>query len=89
MNNSQLSLMFGHRQGHTAGRLHGRIVRAVMRAIRDGYRIGQHVRIGQVAGQVVGYNIGAFGEFAGARYPVLVCTDLGVVKCSASELVPA
>ncbi len=89
MNDSKLSLMIGHRQGHATGRLHGRIVRAVMRAIRAGYRIGQHVRIGHVAGQVVGYNIGAFGDFAGARYPLLVCTDLGVVKCSASELVPA
>ncbi len=89
MNDSKLSLTIGHRQGHATGRLHGHIVRAVMRAIRAGYRIGQHVRIGQVAGQVVGYNIGAFGEFAGARYPLLVCTDLGVVKCSESELVPA
>ncbi len=89
MKRSQLALVEGHRRDHTTVRWEGRAKRAVSRAILAGYRIGQHVLIGRVSGEVIGYNIGAFGGFAGALFPLLVSTDLGVVKCNESELTAA
>lgn len=89
MKRSQFALVEGHRQHPTTVRWDGRVKRAVSRAILAGYRIGQQVLIGRVSGQVIGYNIGAFGGFSGARFPLLVSTDLGVVKCNEDELTPA
>ncbi len=89
MNDRQLILMEGDRQDGTSGRWRGCVEQAVIHAIRAGYRIGRQVRIGQISGQVVGYNIGAFGSFSGASFPLLVSTDLGLVKCSENELAPA
>lgn len=88
MNDSQLVLMDGNRQDNGSRRWRGCVEQAVIHAIRAGFRIGREVRIGQIAGRVVGYNIGAFGSFSGASFPLLVSTDLGLIKCSENELAP-
>ncbi|MFT3757769.1 hypothetical protein [Thauera sp.] len=62
---------------------------AVNRAIGAGYRVGCKVRLGHVAGRIVGYNIGHYGRFSGARYPLLVKTQFGVAKCSLQEVAAA
>lgn len=89
MKKSPFALVEGHRRHPVTVRWDNRAKRAVSRAILAGYRIGQQVLIGHVSGQVIGYNIGAYGGFAGARFPLLVSTDLGVVKCNEDELTPA
>ncbi len=89
MNDRQLVLLEGDRRDNAAGRWRGCVEHAVVHAIRAGYRIGRQVRIGKITGRVVGYNIGAFGSFSGASFPLLVSTELGLVKCSESELAPA
>ncbi|THF62843.1 hypothetical protein E6C76_16370 [Pseudothauera nasutitermitis] len=65
------------------------VEQAVSNAIRAGYRVGMRVRIGRVAGRVVGYNIGAYGRYSGASYPLLVNTRFGVAKCSLGEVAAA
>ncbi len=87
MDRMQFDLVPGDRsrESHSC-RLHGGVEQAVHTAIRAGYRIGQRVRIGRVAGRVVGYNIGAFGRYCGASYPLLVKTEFGVAKCSLREV---
>jgi len=62
---------------------------AINRAIHAGYRVGREVLVGHVAGCVVGYNIGHYGRFSGARYPLLVKTEFGVAKCSLQEVAAA
>jgi hypothetical protein len=59
---------------------------AVASAIRQGFKLGCNVAIGSICGKIIGFNIAAFGEYAGKRFPLLVVTDLGVAKCSANEL---
>lgn len=66
-----------------------RVEAAVCRAIDAGYRVGCAVLLGHVAGRVVGYNIGHYGRFSGARYPLLVKTRFGVAKCSLQEVAAA
>lgn len=58
---------------------------AIQNAIRRGYVIGREVMIGKIPGIVVGYNIGAFGRYVGAAYPLVVRTALGVTKCAPDE----
>lgn len=58
----------------------------VQAAIRRGFVVGSDVLIGKIPGIVVGYNIGGFGRFVGATYPLVVRTALGVVKCGPDEL---
>jgi hypothetical protein len=58
----------------------------VQSAIRQGFVIGREVLIGKIPGVVVGYNIGAFGKFVGATYPLVIRTELGVAKCHPDEL---
>ena len=59
---------------------------AVASAIKQGFKLGCNVAIGSVCGKIIGFNIAAFGEYAGKRFPLLVVTALGVAKCSAREL---
>lgn len=59
---------------------------AVRSAQQAGYRIGCAVHLGQVAGRVVGYNIARCGAYFGMFFPLLVETDLGIVKCSLTEV---
>ena len=59
------------------------LIRALKAA---GYTIGRTVRIGRVAGQIVGYNIGGFGRYTGERYPLVVSTEFGIVKCAPEEV---
>ncbi len=59
---------------------------AVQAAIRRGFVVGREVLVGKIPGIVVGYNIGGFGRFVGAAYPVVVRTALGVAKCTPEEL---
>lgn len=61
---------------------------AVHNAIHAGFAIGSPVHLGHVAGRIVGYNIGAFGRYTGAGFPLLVRTEFGIAKCSVSELTP-
>lgn len=90
MDRMQLDLVPGDRcrESH-ASRLRGGVEQAVQAAIHAGYRIGQRVHIGRVAGRIVGYNIGAFGRYCGASYPLLVKTEFGVAKCSLREVAAA
>ena len=59
---------------------------AVHRAHEAGFRVGQPVSLGVVQGFVLGYNISRRGRFPGARYPLLVATGFGVVKCRLEEV---
>ena len=89
MKKTHLVLVKGDRRDKPPHHWHCIIEQAVTGAIHAGFRIGQRVRIGRVEGSVVGYNIGNFGRFGGARYPLLVKTAFGVTKCSPSELAAA
>jgi len=57
-------------------------------AVRRGLTVGRQVRLGIVVGEVIGYNIACFGQFVGATYPLLVKTELGLVKCGLDEVAP-
>jgi hypothetical protein len=48
--------------------------------------IGREVLVGKVPGIVVGYNIGGFGRFVGAIYPLVIRTAMGITKCSPDEV---
>ncbi|HNQ75902.1 MAG TPA: hypothetical protein PKM39_04610 [Pseudothauera hydrothermalis] len=90
MNKMPFDLVPGDRSRDTrSARLHGGVDQAVHAAIQAGYRIGKRVRIGHVAGRVVGYNIGVYGRYSGASYPLLVKTAFGVAKCSLREVAAA
>lgn len=89
MNKNHLILIKGDRRGIATVHLRGVVEHSVAHAIHAGYHIGQRVWLGQTAGRVVGYNIGAFGRFSGARYPLLVRTEFGVIKCSVREVAAA
>ncbi len=86
MDKLQLQLVEGDRQAAAHHLAHDAVARSVSDAIHAGYRVGRRVRIGRVSGRVVGYNIGNFGRFCGAAYPLLVKTAYGLAKCSTREL---
>lgn len=89
MNTTQLFLVEGTRRSQAPHRWHGSVEQAVIRAIQAGFRIGRRVRLGRIEGSVVGYNIGHFGRFDGASYPLLIQTEFGLTKCSLRELAAA
>ncbi|MCP5231189.1 MAG: hypothetical protein R3E45_09270 [Rhodocyclaceae bacterium] len=86
MGNKAFVLVAGDRNDSAAGHWHGGVEQAVKRAIRSGYGIGRKVRVGHVDGEVVGYNIGNFGRFNGATFPLVIETEFGAVKCSLDEV---
>jgi hypothetical protein len=59
---------------------------AVAGAIKRGFRPGCRVTLGTVSGKIIGFNIAAFGNYAGAQFPVLVDTGFGLAKCAPEEL---
>jgi hypothetical protein len=59
---------------------------AVQSAMHRGFVIGREVLVGKVPGIVVGYNIGGFGRFVGAIYPLVIRTAMGITKCSPDEV---
>lgn len=59
---------------------------AVQAAMHRGFVVGREVLVGKIPGIVVGYNIGGFGRFIGAAYPLVVRTALGIAKCNPDEL---
>lgn len=59
---------------------------SVQAAMRRGFVVGREVLIGKIPGIVVGYNIGGFGRFVGAAYPLVIRTALGITKCNPDEL---
>ncbi|HEX8963650.1 MAG TPA: hypothetical protein VF801_11665 [Rhodocyclaceae bacterium] len=61
---------------------------AVHAAVGRGLIIGRQVKLGVVRGIVIGYNISRRGRYPGARYPLLVKTELGIAKCRVDEVVP-
>ena len=65
-----------------------RIGAAVHRAVDRGLVVGRPVTLGVVRGIVIGYNIARRGRYPGARYPLLVKTELGIAKCRLDEVVP-
>lgn len=67
-------------------RIGGYIRSTVDIAINRGFLVGRQVLLGSIPGVVLGYNIGRFGRFVGSAYPLVVCTDLGVIKCSMDEV---
>lgn len=89
MKNSAFVLVEGDRHDSATGHWHGGVEQAIRRAIRCGYCIGRKVRVGHFDGEVVGYNIGNFGNFNGAIYPLVIGTEFGPVKCSVDEVVGA
>lgn len=64
-----------------------RIGAAIHSATTRGLIVGRQVKIGIVRGVVIGYNIARRGRFPGRRFPLLVKTELGVVKCQLGEVV--
>lgn len=76
-------------QGSGAGsgqRLNGGARFAVRTAQEAGFHIGCAVHLGQVPGRIVGYNIARSGIYFGDFFPLLVETELGIAKCSLSEV---
>ena len=43
------------------------------------------MRVGHVDGEVVGYNIGNFGRFNGATFPLVIETEFGAVKAASTR----
>lgn len=62
---------------------------AIRVAVRRGLVAGSRVRLGIVEGMVIGYNIARGGRYPGARFPLLVSTELGVAKCRLDEVAAA
>lgn len=89
MANRAFTLVNGDRHDSANGHWHGGVEQAVTHAIHAGYGIGQRVRIGHVYGEVIAYNIGNFGSFNGALYPLVIETEFGPVKCGLDELARA
>ena len=58
----------------------------VHRAIVAGFTVGRKVKLCRVPGVIIGYNIGEGGEFPFRNFPLLIATDMGVVKCSPCEV---
>lgn len=86
MKTNALVLVEGGASSSRGHHWHGCVEQSVDRAIRAGFSVGRRVRLGCVQGSVVGYNIGRFGRFSGASYPLLVRTEFGIAKCSLSEI---
>lgn len=61
---------------------------AVRAALRGGFVVGRQVKVGVVRGVVIGYNIARRGRYPGARFPLLVKTELGIAKCGLDEVRP-
>ena len=59
---------------------------AIAGAIKRGFKLGRQVAIGAVTGKIVGFNIAAFGDYAGAHFPLLIVTGFGLAKCAPEEL---
>jgi len=89
MKSNHLVLVKGGRRDASTHHWPGTIEQAITSAIHAGFLVGQHVRLGRVDGSVVGYNIGNYGHFSGATYPLLVKTEFGVAKCSLHEVAAA
>lgn len=81
-----LSLIAGDRRRLIRPMVCGTIGQAVLRARAMGFEVGAPVLIGAVEGEIVGYNIASHGLFYGGRYPLLVSTRLGTVKCGTDEV---
>lgn len=60
--------------------------RVVLAARRSGYTVGRSVLLGKVAGTIIGYNIGDQGLYYASRFPLLVETSFGIIKCNPEEL---
>jgi hypothetical protein len=81
-----LSLIDGTRARITRPMVCDTIGYSIRRARRQGFGVGASVLIGKVPGTVIGYNIASHGLYFAGRFPLLVSTDYGAVKCSADEL---
>jgi hypothetical protein len=70
--------------------LKGPATASVLASIRDarchGLSIGRRVTLGNVAGVVIGYNIARGGPYPGARFPLLIRTELGTGKFALDEV---
>jgi len=68
----------------------GQATEGVLASIRDarrhGLSVGCRVKLGNVVGVVIGYNIARGGSFPGARFPLLVRTELGTGKFALDEI---
>jgi hypothetical protein len=62
------------------------ILMSVRHARRRGFTVGRAVTLGSIAGTVIGYNIARGGPYPGARFPLLIRTDLGVGKFAVDEV---
>ena len=83
---SKLVLVLGECATHHQRTEHPALEDLIRALKAAGYTIGEAVRIGQVGGQIVGYNIGGFGRYTGERYPLVVSTEFGIVKCAPEEV---
>lgn len=61
-------------------------VAAIRDAQKAGFVSGRRVLVGTVLGTIIGYNIALSGMYSAARFPLLVETHYGTVKCAAEEL---
>lgn len=65
---------------------HAAVAEVIRSARKAGFGIGRQVRLGQVLGTIIGYNIGDHGLYYASRFPLLVATDLGAIKCTVAEV---
>lgn len=83
---SSVAVIDGNGAGSGQRLIDGGARLAVRSAQEAGFHIGCLVHLGQVAGRVVGYNIARSGAYYGAFFPLLIETELGIAKCSLSEV---
>jgi hypothetical protein len=62
------------------------VLASIRNARRRGLSVGCRVNLGSIAGIVIGYNIARSGPYPGARFPLLVRTDLGTGKFALDEV---
>lgn len=62
------------------------VSKAVHQARDAGYTIGRTVAMGAVLGTIIGYNIADKGLYYATRFPLLVATPFGIVKCTLDEV---
>lgn len=84
---ARLSIIDGDRRTETRHTVsHISVAEAIRRAKLQGFVIGREVIYGKIAGRVIGYNINDHGLYYASKYPLLVDTEFGSVKCSLREV---
>lgn len=84
---ARLSIIDGDRRSearHTVSHLS--VADAIHRAQNLGFIVGRRVSYGKITGVIIGFNINDHGLYYASKYPLLVDTEFGAVKCSLREV---